>query len=291
MNNHEEKQASKWGQLQAKIKRLMKKRWALPALYLTMSAVVLTTFLWMTSTSENLTEEKDSQFNIESEQNNQRFNVAEDAETNEDAIPAVSHDEVFELPVLEEKEVAVVGIFHDFDTSLEDQEQAFIRYNNYFYQNRGIDLAKEDGETFDVAAAMSGTVVKAEEDALFGQVVHIEHDEDILTIYQSLDGVSLEPGQTVKQGDVIGQAGRNLYNREAGVHAHFEIRKANVPVNPLDYLDQGLAALPDVSDEDIAKQKEPEEVPEAEENNSEDENDGENVQENNQENNEENENN
>ncbi|MCE7792394.1 M23 family metallopeptidase [Salipaludibacillus sp. CUR1] len=269
MNNHEENKASKWEQVQAKMKRLMKKRWALPAVYLTLSAVVLSSFLWMTSTDDLTDEQRDSEFDIEEsadESTEGLSDVSESTEADEEeAVPAVSHDEVFELPVVDENEVAVVGIFHDFEASVEDQEQAFIRYNNYFYQNRGIDLARDDNQPFDVSAAMSGTVVKAEEDALFGQVVHIEHEEDILTIYQSLDGVTVEPGQTVKQGDVIGQAGRNLYNTDAGVHAHFEIRKDNVPVNPLDYVDQTLTALPDFTDEEQDEQQAPEEVPEPEE--------------------------
>ncbi|PYZ92516.1 stage II sporulation protein [Salipaludibacillus keqinensis] len=274
MSNHEEKRASKREQMQAKMKRLMKQRWTMPALYLTLSAVVLTTFLWMAST-EDLTEpERESEFDIEdlvdgvgtNQGNNDDDNSTGTEEAaEEDAVPAVSHDEVFELPVVEENEVAVVGTFHDYEASVEEQTQALIRYNNYFYQNKGIDLATDDGEPFDVTAAMSGTVVKAEEDALFGQVVHVEHAEDTLTIYQSLDGVKVEPGQTVKQGDVLGQAGRNLYNKDAGVHAHFEIRKGNVPVNPLDYMEQPVASLPDFSDDEQSEQQDPEEVPDPEE--------------------------
>ncbi|WP_280770537.1 M23 family metallopeptidase [Salipaludibacillus daqingensis] len=266
MNNHEENKASKWEQLKANTKRLMKKRWAMPALYLGLSAIVLTTFLWMSATDEDLADlERDSEFDIEGLDEENAENPFGEENGDEEAVPAVSHDEVFDMPVVDDEEVAVVGTFHDYEASVEEQKQSLIHYDNYYYQNKGIDLAKEDESTFDVTATLSGTVVKAEEDPLFGQVIHIEHDEDTLTIYQSLENVTVETGQSVRQGDVLGQAGRNLYNRDAGVHAHFEIRKAGVPVNPLDFMDKQLSDLPDFSEEEQEEQQAPEQMPDPEE--------------------------
>ncbi|MDG5787289.1 M23 family metallopeptidase [Evansella sp. AB-P1] len=258
MSNHEEKHGSKNETMQAKMKRLMKKRWAVPALYLGMAAVVLTTFIWVAGTGEDVTEDqRDSEFDIADPDGLDEPMANDD----EDAVPVTATNEVFQLPVLDENEVAVVGTFYDYESSTEEQEASLVRYNNYFYTNKGIDLSSEEGESFDVSAAMSGTVVKAEEDALFGQVVHIEHDEDIVTIYQSLDGVLVEVGQTVKQGDVIGRAGRNLYNSDAGVHVHFEIRKEGVAVNPLDYMEQPMNSLPEMDPERVANETEAEELP------------------------------
>ncbi|UCZ53005.1 M23 family metallopeptidase [Bacillus shivajii] len=258
MNHNEEKQASKREPLQAKLKRLMKKRWAVPALYLTLAAIFLTTFLWLTGTSEDLAEDqRDSEFDIDQPGDEDQALTDE-----EEAVPVTASNEVFEMPVLDENEVSVVGEFYDYEASAEDQQNALIRYNNYYYQNRGIDLSSEEGESFDVIAAMSGTVVKAEEDALFGNVVHVEHDEDIVSIYQSLEGVQVEVGQTVKQGDVIARAGRNLYNSDAGIHLHFEIRKEGVPVNPLDYMEQPMSSLPEIEPNQAADEPGSEEMPE-----------------------------
>ncbi|ADU32277.1 M23 family metallopeptidase [Evansella cellulosilytica] len=258
MSNHEEKQTSAWERTQAKLKRLMKKRWAMPAIYLTLTAVVLTTFIWLAGTEDLANDPSDSEFNINDPEGIEDPFAYDD----EEAVPVTGTNEVFQMPVLDENEVSVIGTFYDFDDSVEDQANSLVHYNNYYYMNRGIDLSSEEGESFDVTAAMSGTVIKAEEDALFGQVVHIEHDEDIVTIYQSLDGSLVEAGQTVKQGDVIGRAGRNLYNADAGVHVHFELRKQGIPVNPLDFMEQGLSALPQFNEDDIAEQSGAEELPE-----------------------------
>ncbi|WP_096437561.1 M23 family metallopeptidase [Alteribacter populi] len=253
--NQEEKQVSKVERFKANLKRLMKKRWTMPALYLTLAAVVITGFIWVTSDSEDLSQDpaQDSEFDI---------NQPGDEAYDEDGLPVTVQNEVFEMPVLDENEVSVVGNFYDYEASVDDQVDALIQYNNYYYQNKGVDLASENGESFDVTAAMSGTVVKAEEDALFGQVVHVEHDDDILSIYQSLEGVLVEDGQTVKQGDVIARAGRNLYNSDAGQHLHFEIRKNGVPVNPLEYMEQPLTSLPEVDEEQADQESDSEELPE-----------------------------
>ncbi|MBU9710591.1 M23 family metallopeptidase [Evansella tamaricis] len=258
MSNHDEKFAPKKEPVQEKLKRLMRKRWAAPALYLGLAAVVLTTFIWIAGLGDEVSDERDSEFDIEySGDLDQPLD-----QDGEDAVPVTAANEVFQLPVVDENAVTVVGTFFDFESSSEDQVNSLIQYNNYYYQNTGIDISSEDGESFDVVAAMSGTVIKAEEDALFGQVVHIEHDNDVVTIYQALDGVKVEAGQTVTQGDVIGKAGRNLFNTEAGIHLHFEIRKEGVPVNPTEFMDQPMTALPQMDPDKVAESRGAEEVPE-----------------------------
>ncbi|QKS72744.1 M23 family metallopeptidase [Paenalkalicoccus suaedae] len=221
-----------------KISRVMKQRWAMPALYLTVSAIALTAYMGMTS----LNNEQASEAPPEAEVNMDDA-AYEDNNELEDAVPVTSHEEpeTFALPA---QNVDVVGTFHEFDADEETLEKAFVHYNNYYYQNKGIDLASSEGETFDVAASMSGRVVKANEDPLFGQVVHIEHKDGVVSIYQSLSDVTVAEGDEVEQGDVIGQAGRNRYNEEAGVHAHFEIRKDGIPLNPMDAIDQPITSLP-----------------------------------------------
>jgi stage II sporulation protein Q len=47
-------------------------------------------------------------------------------------------------------------------------------------------------------------------------------------------------GQTVKKGDVIARAGRNTFEKEEGIHLHFEVRnKDQQSVNPAQYLPGG----------------------------------------------------
>ncbi|MBB5174622.1 M23 family metallopeptidase [Texcoconibacillus texcoconensis] len=255
---------SKFETLKANLKRLMKKKWALPAVYLSLAALVITAFIWMAGDGDQLTEEdpQESEFDIEGPIDGVDDPDADDAE--QDALTAAVQDEVFKMPVLDEHSIDIVGTFFDYEASEDEQKDSLVRYNNYYYQNQGIDLSSEDNESFDVVSAMSGNVVKAEEDDLFGKVVEIQHDDEVKTVYQSLADLQVEKGDTVEQGDMIASAGENLFNSDAGVHAHFEIRRNGVAVDPYEYFDEPLAALPEVEEESSLLEQDLPSLPEEE---------------------------
>ena len=85
-------------------------------------------------------------------------------------------------------------------------------------------------------------------------MIEIEHENGIVTRYQSVKDMKVKVGDKVKQGQALATAGKSLINEEAGVHVHFEIRKDGIPVNPEDYLDKPLSTLQEmiVTDEEAA---------------------------------------
>lgn len=244
MRNEEENKQSfnqGKGKREFNVQKFLRKRWILPTVYLAAVAIVLSAFFFMQRNQETLPENPDA---------------AEDSLVYEegDAVPVTSIDETIKMPVANEDEVEVIGYFYDVNASEEEQQAALVYYNNTYYQNKGIDIASKDKDSFDVTASLSGTVTKVEQDSLLGYIVQIDHGNDVVTHYQSLANVAVEEGDAIKQGDVIGQAGRNLYNKDAGIHVHFEIRHKDVAVNPLDYISQSLETLVDAEhrvDEDI----------------------------------------
>ncbi|PFG15165.1 M23 family metallopeptidase [Bacillus sp. es.036] len=227
-----EKSASKW-------QKLARKRWIYPAVYLGFAAIVLATVLWMQGGQDNA---KDLS-GIDEERS--AF------DTNDESVPVLGDSEVFKVPASEDSGVFVQKQFYDTSASTEEQQAALVFYNNTYYQNAGIDYAKEDGASFDVKAAMSGKVVKATNDQLLGNVVHLEHNDGVVTVYESLEALEVEQGDTVKQGEKLGTAGTNTFDTDAGVHVHFEVRKDDVPVNPLDVFSQPSSAVeaPEAGDE------------------------------------------
>ena len=244
----EENQSSKLTKLKANLQKLMKKRWALPAVYLGVAALVLSSFIWFTGADEEMAQ-NDADVDVD-------YGEYEDTDIDanyDDALPVTTTNEVFKMPVVNDEEVNIIGYFFDFNAPEEEQQAALVLYDNTYYQSEGIDLAMESGETFDVVAALSGTVVRAEKDALFGNVVHIEHGNNVVTVYQSLEGLKVEAGETVKQGDVLGQAGRSLYNKDAGVHVHFAIQQEGVAVNPMDYFNQSVSSLSSDATEEVVE--------------------------------------
>ncbi|MBF0705272.1 MULTISPECIES: M23 family metallopeptidase [Bacillales] len=221
-----EKSASKW-------QKLARKRWIYPAVYLGFAAIVLAAVLWMQGGQENAGPKDLS--GIDEERS--AF------DTNDESVPVLGDSEVFKVPASEDSGVFVQKQFYDTSASTQEQQAALVFYNNTYYQNAGIDYASEDGASFEVKAAMSGKVVKVSDDQLLGNVVHLEHADGVVTVYESLEAVEVAEGDKVKQGDKLGKAGTNTFDTDAGVHVHFEVRKDGTPVNPLDVFNQPSSAI------------------------------------------------
>ena len=197
MRDEEKNQSSKSREEKFNVQRFMKKRWVLPAVYLGAAAIVLSTFFLLSGQNDTALPTDEFEYGPES---------GVTTPYDQEAVPVTSQQEVIKMPVADENEVEIVGYFYDYDASPEEQQAALVYYNNTYYQNKGIDLKAESGESFEVTAALSGTVVKAEKDSLLGYVIQINHDNGIVTHYQSLETVEVEEGQTVKQGDILGSA-------------------------------------------------------------------------------------
>lgn len=218
------------------LRKISKRRWFYPALYLCVAALIMTGVLWyQLGGTENQADKKDNKSNVV-------FN-----ENNKDAVPVNGAKEVFKWPVAQKDTVDVINPFYDVNGKEDVQEAALVNYDHSYTQNTGIDIAAKDDQAFDVTAAMSGKVVKAEKDDLLGQVVEIEHKDGVTTFYESLASIDVKPGQEVAQGDKIGKAGQSEYNKDAAVHLHFEIRKDGFPVDPITYFAQGISSLDDVA--------------------------------------------
>jgi stage II sporulation protein Q len=231
-----------------KVTRLFRKRWVLPAMYLFSAALILTGVLWFQSKNNDFVKPPSAD-----EEQGTSYNEKE-------VVPANEAVEQIAMPVLDPNAVEIVKPFYDFNASEEEQEAALVFYNDEYHPNKGIDIAMKNGESFDVTASLSGTVVKAEKDPILGYVVQMEHDRGVVTVYQSLTGVQVKAGDVVKQGQVIAKAGQNEFNKEAGIHVHFEIRKDNQSVNPVAYFDQPLTTLTEEKETNNATEQEKEET-------------------------------
>lgn len=67
-----------------------------------------------------------------------------------------------------------------------------------------------------------------------GNHVVIDHGNGLTSWYGHLYSISVNQGQTVKLGDIIGYEGRT--GAATGPHVHLEIRQNNVPLNPRNFI-------------------------------------------------------
>ncbi|WP_042463411.1 M23 family metallopeptidase [Neobacillus dielmonensis] len=227
MREEENKRSSQ----SSSVKRFFKKRWVFPAIYIASAAIILTGVLWYQSSAGD-----SDKYSYKSSDLTGKKNQTPAVEVN-------SALENVKMPVANAKNAEIKTKFYDFNAKAEDQEAALVFYNNTYQPNTGIDITVKGGETFDVTASLSGTVTRVEEDAILGNVIEIEHDNGIVTQYQSVKDIKVKAGEEVKQGDVLAKAGQSLFNEKAGTHVHFEIRKDGVAVNPSDYFNKPLNTL------------------------------------------------
>jgi murein DD-endopeptidase MepM/ murein hydrolase activator NlpD len=89
-----------------------------------------------------------------------------------------------------------------------------------------------------VLAAADGTVIGAGAPPPgfngYGTIVAIDHGNGLSTLYAHLSRVDVATGQRVGAGQLIGAIG--MTGISTGDHLHFEVRVANVPVDPMLWL-------------------------------------------------------
>lgn len=136
------------------------------------------------------------------------------------------------------QEVTIGKYFYDYKGTEENQEKSIIFHDNTYMQNSGIDFVSKN--VFDIVAILDGTVVNVKDDETLGKIVEIKHNDDYISIYQSLSEVTVKKGDTVTQGQVIGKSGTNELDKEIGNHLHFELYINGQVVDPNLYLNKEI---------------------------------------------------
>lgn len=104
-------------------------------------------------------------------------------------------------------------------------------------RHNGIDLQARIGAS--VFAVRGGKVIEARFQRGMGNYVELSHPGGHTTIYGHLSKIAAREGQAVRQGDKIGEVGKtgNANHRSIIPHLHFEIRRGNVPLDPMEFLE------------------------------------------------------
>ena len=96
----------------------------------------------------------------------------------------------------------------------------------------GIDIKAEAGS--EIKAAADGKIKFVGSDPLWGNVVEIEHEKGITTLYYGLgEEIPVKAGDEVKSGDVIGNLGEtNLAEIDKDSHLHFAMKENGKFIDP-----------------------------------------------------------
>jgi murein DD-endopeptidase MepM/ murein hydrolase activator NlpD len=100
----------------------------------------------------------------------------------------------------------------------------------------GIDLVAPKDDP--VKAVLDGTVILAAFTADGGNVIQVQHTNNMVSVYKHNSALLKREGDQVKSGESIAFIGDSGENSE-GPHLHFELWVNGIPVNPKDYLSLG----------------------------------------------------
>ena len=96
----------------------------------------------------------------------------------------------------------------------------------------GLDIREEPGTL--VRATAGGKVVSAGWSGGYGNMVEIEHENDLATRYGHLSMIAVAEGQYVSPGTILGRVGST--GRSTGPHLHYEVRSDGEAVDPVRFL-------------------------------------------------------
>jgi murein DD-endopeptidase MepM/ murein hydrolase activator NlpD len=99
----------------------------------------------------------------------------------------------------------------------------------------GLDFPADVGTP--ILAAAGGVVVVQEYHAAYGNMVEIDHGNELITRYAHASKVFVKKGDIVKRGQKIAAVGST--GRSTGPHLHFEVWVSGIPQDPQRFLAAG----------------------------------------------------
>lgn len=95
----------------------------------------------------------------------------------------------------------------------------------------GMDIAVPVGSY--IRAAGRGRVAGTGRDSVYGRFVRVVHPRGYASVYAHAAWITVQPGDSVRRGEVIGLSGNT--GRSTAPHLHVEVLRNGVPVDPLSY--------------------------------------------------------
>lgn len=99
----------------------------------------------------------------------------------------------------------------------------------------GLDFQAEPGTA--ILAAAGGVVVAQEVHPQYGNMVEIDHGNDLITRYAHASRIWVKKGDLIKRGQKVADVGTT--GRSTGPHLHFEVLVQGVPQDPQKFLAAG----------------------------------------------------
>lgn len=98
--------------------------------------------------------------------------------------------------------------------------------------HKGVDLASNKGNK--IKSMAEGKVTRAGMASGYGKLVEIDHGNGFKTKYAHMNAIYVKQGQTIEQGQTIGEVGST--GRSTGPHLHYEVLYEGVNLDPMVFI-------------------------------------------------------
>ena len=103
--------------------------------------------------------------------------------------------------------------------------------------HEGVDFMVQAGTA--IRASAGGVVAYSDQHPQYGNMVEIDHGNDIVTRYAHASRLLVKVGQVVRRGEKIAEVGNT--GRSTGNHLHFEVRYKGIAQNPVRFLQKAAS--------------------------------------------------
>lgn len=108
-------------------------------------------------------------------------------------------------------------------------------FNGHSALHTGLDFPAAQGTP--IFAAAGGVVVTQEQHPQYGNLVEVDHGNELITRYAHALKVYVKKGDLIKRGQKVAEVGST--GRSTGPHLHFEVLVQGVPQDPQKFLNAG----------------------------------------------------
>lgn len=126
--------------------------------------------------------------------------------------------------------VKVYSYFYDFEGDTKKQLDSLIYYENTYMQNNGVDYSND--EEFDVVSILDGEVISIEDNAIYGKVVTIKHNDNLKSVYSNVKNVLVNVGYKISQGEIFASSDTYKVDTKAKSLLHFEVYYKDNAIDP-----------------------------------------------------------
>ena len=144
------------------------------------------------------------------------------------------------IPVFEEKKVltkpyndssVLIGLnFYNYKDEEENQKGSLIYYQDTYMPSTGVFYSKK--EAFNVISIYSGKVLDISKSDLLGNIIKIDHGNNVIGLYECVDDIKVNIGDDILQGTILSTSSMCNVFSDKGNGLYLELIHDGKNINP-----------------------------------------------------------